>query len=315
MSERGVTPVIATILLIGLTIAAVSVVAVAVGQMQPGGRAPEVELGDIRAELIQADADNLVTRVSFTHKGGESLKVSELRVTINGVNNLGNESSTSMKITSDNLINFGDDTACVLLNWHNFSTPRGETYYENGTEVEIFVVHDPSGVVLANVTTQVGGPFYLVYDDSGIPPDSEIQTWDGSEWELPAGTFDGDYTGEIPPEGIKCFKTTSGSEVGNYAGWGVLLVYPADHTIDLSGYDQLKFWVKTTENLKVEIEAPEGDTQTKWISAYGWDGTNTWQEIIIPASDFSNLNQVYCPFKTTVVGGDNTFYVDQVRWV
>lgn len=306
---------VATLLLIGLTVAAVSMVAVVVGQMQPGGRAPQVELGDIRAELIRADATNQVTRVSFTHQGGDFLRPRDIRVTINGVDNNGDESSTSITSTSDTLIKFGDDTAWLLLNWQDFRTTRGDSYYDNGKEVEIFIVHDPSGTVLADVTTQVGGPFYLVYDDAGIPPDSEVWTWDCSGRGLPAGTFDGNYTAESPPEGKKCFKTTSGSGRRNYAGWGVFLIYPTHHTIDLSSYNQLRFWVKTSANLKVEIEAPKGTTQSKRIGDYGWDGTNNWQEIIIPASDFSTLDQVYCPFKITIEGGDKTFYVDQVRWV
>ena len=305
MGEQGITPVVATLLLIGLTIAAVSMVAVTVGQMQPTSRAPQVELGNIRAEMIQENATSFVTRVSFTHQGGDFLKPRELRVTINGVNNLGVENSASIKSTSDKLIKFGDDTACLLLNWQDFSTTRGEPYYENGKEVEIFIVHDPSGTVLASVTKKVTGPFYLVYDDSGIPPDSEVWTWHGGN-----GTFDGDYTGETPPEGNKCFKTYS----ANWAGWGLFLIYPDHHTINLSSYSYLKFWVKTPANLKVEIEAPEGTNQSKYITGYGWDGTNTWQEIIIPASAFTNLNQVYCPFKITIETS-GTFYVDQVRWV
>ncbi len=306
--EQGVTPVVATLLLIGLTIAAVSVVAVTVGQMQPSGRAPQVELGNIRAELIQGDADNLVTRVSFVHKGGEPLKANELRVTIHGVNNLGDEGSTSISTTSDASIKFGDDTACVLANWQDFSTPRGEPYYPSGTEVEIFIVHDPSGTLLANVSTTVGGRVFPVYGDSGIPFGSEVWTWsDGG-----SGSFNGDYTGETPPEGSKCFETKTNA--GSWAGWGVFLVYPSHHTVDLSSYSSLKFWVKTPADLKVEIEAPEGTTQTKWISNYGWDGTNTWQEITIPAGDFTNLDQVYCPFKVTIPTS-GTFYADYVRWV
>lgn len=320
--ERGITPVVGTLLLIGITVAAVSVVAVVLRQMQPSARAPLVELGNIRAELIQADAENFVTRVSFTHRGGDLLNPRELRATINGVDSTGLERSTSIMSTSDNLITFGEDTSWALLNWQDFRTPRGSPYYENGREVEIFIIHDLTGTVLAEVTTEVKGPIYLVYSDAGIPKygspgaweGGEVWTWDGSDWGLPPGEFEGNYTGELPPEGTKCYMTKSGSGGGNYAGWGLFLIYPDNHTIDLSRYTQLKFWIKTSANVKVEIEAPKGNTQSKWISNYGWDGTNTWQEIVIPASDFANLDQVWSPFKATIVGGDQTFYVDYVRW-
>ncbi|MEM1874506.1 MAG: glycoside hydrolase family 2 TIM barrel-domain containing protein [Candidatus Hadarchaeales archaeon] len=151
--------------------------------------------------------------------------------------------------------------------------------------------------------TYFNDAYYWVYHDDGIPLDSYLWTWQGG-----GGSFT--ETHEItPPEGTKSFKTVS----ANWAGWGIFLANPSAHTINLSGATALKFWVKTTANLKVEIEAPQGNTQTKYISNYGWDGTNNWQEITIPASHWSNLNQVYCPFKITMETS-GTFYIDKVRW-
>jgi hypothetical protein len=163
------------------------------------------------------------------------------------------------------------------------------------------------------VTMETTGTFYVdkirwtgfsTYSDAGLPEGVAILTWGD-------GTFNEKYEG-LPevPEGKGCFIT---QPTGGYGGWGFFNVKPFDHPTDLSGATALKFWVKTPENLKVEIEAPKGNTQTKYISDYGWDGTENWQEITIPASAWQNLSQVHCPFKVTIED-NKTFYVDFVRW-
>ncbi|MFA5338626.1 MAG: beta-galactosidase [Candidatus Omnitrophota bacterium] len=143
------------------------------------------------------------------------------------------------------------------------------------------------------------GTAYSVYSDSGIPQGSSIYTWGFGSWN-------GDYTGETPPEGTKCFQTISTA----WAGWGV---FHTSGTVDLSTYANgyLKFWVKSSTTLKVEIEAPAGYTYTKYISSSG----GSWQEVSIPISDFSGatLSQVYCPFKITAESA-TTFYIDSIRW-
>jgi hypothetical protein len=151
---------------------------------------------------------------------------------------------------------------------------------------------------------------YSVYNDTGIPSDAEVWTWDGG-----SGAFDGNYTGDTSPEGTKCFKTDS----ANWAGWGVFLIYPSDHTVNLSAYNSLKFCVKTPANLKVEIQQDNrsnGQKYTRYISQHGWNGTNTWQEITIPASAFTgaDMNKIFSPFMVTIETS-GTFYIDNVRWV
>lgn len=163
---------------------------------------------------------------------------------------------------------------------------------------------------------------YPVYNDSGIPEDAEVWTWCGSDWGGPECLFDGNYSDSTVPEGDTCFKTTSGSNWGwhtNYAGWGVFLVKPSDHTVDLSVDTCLKFWVKTSENLKVEIQQSNrnGKKFTVHLTDHGWDGDSTWQEITIPASAFqgADLGNIFSPFMITVEQGDKTFYIDHVRWM
>ena len=163
------------------------------------------------------------------------------------------------------------------------------------------------------ITITVSGTFYIdkvrwtgftPYSDGGIPGGVRILTW-GS------GYFEARYEG-LPevPEGRRCFIAQPS---GSFGGWGLFAMLPHDHTVNLSGASALKFWVRTKENLKVEIEAPKGNIQTKYISDYGWDGTESWQEITIPASQWSNLESVYGLFMITAPQG-STFYVDFVRW-
>ena len=145
---------------------------------------------------------------------------------------------------------------------------------------------------------------YVVYSDNGIPENTHIEVW-GTDV-----TFDNACTTESAPEGSMCFKITG-------SGWlGGAILYGWDASagfVDLSSSSYLKFWVKTPVNLQVGInDLPE----VAWISNYGWNGTDTWQEITIPASVFTGLEQVFCPFKVTTTSSveGTTYYIDYVRW-
>ena len=173
-------------------------------------------------------------------------------------------------------------------------------------------------LVVGTVSTQ---PF-MVYSDAGIPK-GDVWTWSGADWGMAPGEFNGEYTGETPPEGSKCFRTKSGSGARNYAGWGVFLGTFRNHVCierepkDLTSYNYLKFWVKTPNDLKVEVEDNTGRKSTKYISSYGWDGANTWQEITIPRGVFTgvDITKIFGPFLATVESPDITFHIDNVRWV
>lgn len=146
---------------------------------------------------------------------------------------------------------------------------------------------------------------YSVYSDIGIPPRTDIFHWGG-------GSFEGEYTDEAPPEGTMCFKTYG----TNYAGWGVFLIKP-EHTVNLSDYKSLKFWVKTPDDLKVEIQEDnsKGTKHPQYLRRLGWDGINTWQEITIPTTNFTSvdMSKIYSPFMVTIET-NRPFYIDNVTW-
>ena len=138
-----------------------------------------------------------------------------------------------------------------------------------------------------------------IYADTGIPTGSSIYTWQGG-----TATFNGDYTGITPPEGSKCFMTT-----GSYwQGWGVFLAGSNMKTYS-NGY--LKFWARSSTQLKIDLEGPSGTKKTKYIAST----TNTWKEFSLSITNFSGvvLTNMYGLFEATSESA-GTFYIDNVRW-
>jgi len=169
---------------------------------------------------------------------------------------------------------------------------------------------------------------YMVYSDVGIPP-GDVQVWSGADWGLESPRLvDGSYATADAPEDTTCFAVTSGSGHNNYVGWGVFLgIFDKNHklitphTVDLSNYKNLEFWVKTSVDLMVEIQQdnPKGQKSSPClISNYGWNSSSpdVWQKVTIPKSAFRNvdLTKIFCPFMITGKGSEITFYVDAVMW-
>ena len=168
----------------------------------------------------------------------------------------------------------------------------------------------------------------MVYSDIGIAG-GDVWVWSGADWgKEPPLLVDGNYVAADAPEGTTCFAVTSGSGPGNYVGWGVFIGIFEDHRlitphiVDLSDYEKLDFWVKTSVNLKVEVQQdnPEGaKSASGLISNYGWNSSlpDVWQKVTIPKSAFRNvdLTKIFCPFMITGTNSEITFYVDEVIWV
>jgi hypothetical protein len=203
----------------------------------------------------------------------------------------------------------------------NSSDPSHTYGASGGYDVEL-VVCDNDSMFDTTSQTVVLAPDYTVFVDTGLITGSDVWTWDGSDWGGPPGVFNANDADTSAPEGDSVFYTESGADWGgntNYAGWGVFLVAPANHTVDLSMYTHLRFWVKSGFNLKVEVQlnGPSGPKYSTRIGSYGWDGTTDWQEIVIPVTAFAsgNLGNVFGVFMVTVEGGGRTFSIDHVCWV
>ncbi len=170
---------------------------------------------------------------------------------------------------------------------------------------------------------------FVVYSDIGISG-GDVWSWSGEEFgKQPLQLFDLDYASDKAPEGVTCCAAISGSGSGNYVGWGVFhgifnnkheLLDP--HTVDLSGYKRLQFWVKTAANLKTEIQQDNqygNKSYACMIGDYGWQANSAdmWQQVTIPAKAFRgiDLSKVFCPFMITGKGSNIAFFVDDVRWV
>ena len=147
------------------------------------------------------------------------------------------------------------------------------------------------------VTVSNTGGYYIAYHDPGIPLGASAFVWGQT-------THNGDYVTGGVPEGVKCWQATFPWMGGyGYNGWGVF--YPSNY-VDLSRFSYLKFWVKTWESLKVEVEAPRGTKGTVCLTNGVWDCTQagTWQEITIPISRFITnseaLKSVYGSYMGTL---------------
>ncbi|MFH1380132.1 MAG: glycoside hydrolase family 2 TIM barrel-domain containing protein [bacterium] len=188
-------------------------------------------------------------------------------------------------------------------------------YFRNKLSVYIILL---SGILLFPI--QGYALAMTMYSDNGLVDGSDIFTWDGG-----SGQFD-DIILPGVPEGNRCFRTIS----QNWAGWGIFFILNDNpnvpNPIDLSAYQegQLSFWVRSTFNLKVEMrrDGPSGQVLTLDIAQHGWSPgqPDTWQEVIIPISDFTSdvsfLQNIYSPFMISTLPFTPafTYYIDFVRW-
>ena len=147
-----------------------------------------------------------------------------------------------------------------------------------------------------------GGDTFGVYSDAGIPLATQILTWQGG-----TASFNGDYLGETPPEGVKCFQT-----IGNYwQGWGVFAASaPADMSAFANGF--LKFWVKNSVQLTLNIEDWDGAKTTVYIA----NSTNNWRQVTVPLTMLAGVNfsRIKGYFEITALSA-TTFYIDNVQWI
>lgn len=143
-----------------------------------------------------------------------------------------------------------------------------------------------------------------IFSDGRLLADADIFVWQDT-----IAFFNGDYEDPTAPEGREAFQVSTIS----WAGWGV---FDQVGTYDFSAMSglNLDFWVKADIDLTVEMRDAANGANGFPISDYGWDGTNTWQRITIPVTDFGrDLTQLESPFMITAPDAA-VFLVDGVRW-
>ena len=143
-----------------------------------------------------------------------------------------------------------------------------------------------------------------IFADGHLLADADIFIWQDT-----IAFFDGNYEDPTVPEGQEAFQVSTIS----WAGWGV---FDQVGTYDFSAMAafNLDFWVKADIDLTVEMRDATNGANGFPISDYGWDGTNTWQRITIPVTDFGrDLTQLESPFMITAPDAA-VFLIDGVRW-
>jgi hypothetical protein len=157
--------------------------------------------------------------------------------------------------------------------------------------------------LLANGELAASSSVFSVYRDSGLPANSTVYPWTG-DWGC--STFNQWYSGGSAPEGSYCFLDSSCT----WSGWGIFRTSGYE---DLSAYSGgcLRFSLKSTQTLKIELEGPVGTKAAKYIGSTG----GQWQDISIPLSELSavNLAQIngYFLLSSDVAA---TSYVDNIRF-
>ena len=134
MEERGLAPIISTLLLIVVFALAATAVGTVISGFFPTETGPLVVFGDFRAE-----SSGSVTTISFSHLEGEEINPAEIRVVVSGQTTEGVTLSTTLQVSSSTPIKFNDNVEVTTLS----SAP----YYED--EVTVSVIYTPSGKELA----------------------------------------------------------------------------------------------------------------------------------------------------------------------
>jgi len=129
--NKGVSPVVGTILLIAVTVALAAVVATLVGGLGGGAVPPSATL-NVTAKFNSDD--NTVT-LTITHQGGDSLVVSDLRLIA--------DSSTASLYDKD--LDLDNDNITTLTVGHSYPLDNfdagGAT---SGSTISVKLIHKPS---------------------------------------------------------------------------------------------------------------------------------------------------------------------------
>jgi outer membrane protein assembly factor BamB/FlaG/FlaF family flagellin (archaellin) len=137
MDEKGLSPIVGTFMLIGITVAVASIIAIEIAPWAVVSELPpNVTLG------AEAESFDNVVMLTITHEGGEALDTGELEVFV--------EDEDGSREVTDNMqwsdqISLGDAGVVTYLYW---TDPEGE-------EIRVKVVHPPSESILFNTAITI----------------------------------------------------------------------------------------------------------------------------------------------------------------
>lgn len=135
-NERGISPIVGTILLIAITVSLAAVVAVIVGRLGAPTPAPSVVLA-VSAE--NKGSGNMIT-LTIKHRGGDSIKSTELKVWAE--DNTGALTDVTANVT------WGDGTEPFSAGEEGVGDYTYGATPTVGDYIKVRVVHIPTGGVL-----------------------------------------------------------------------------------------------------------------------------------------------------------------------
>lgn len=156
---------------------------------------------------------------------------------------------------------------------------------------------------------------FVVFDDSGL---FSGYTWTGVWGDVT--NYSLDNTSGSAPEGGEYATLEKTTTTNGWGGWSG--DYGEGNPQDFSNFSngQLEFWIKSPKDVLVglsdTVSEGHGDNTFR-ISRYGWDGTDSWQQLSIPIRDFDvDLSNINDPIlvKTDGTSGTFTFHFDNVVW-
>jgi len=135
IGNKGVSPVVGTILLIAITVALAAIVATLVSGLGGRGAPPSVML-----TVSAKDNSPTNTVLTIAHNGGDDLVTSDLKITV--TDNLGNVTDVTSTIAPKGTLSVGGS---LTATWSQTGT--------KGTVITVYVIHNPSKQKLFSSTS------------------------------------------------------------------------------------------------------------------------------------------------------------------
>jgi flagellin-like protein len=189
MEQKGVSPVVGTILLIAITVALAAIVAMLVSGLGGRGAPPSARL-----TVTAANIDPTSVMITISHEGGDDLNISDIEVQASDTS--GTMQTATLSPSSGTLSVGGKLTAT-----YSYGGSAGDKV------ITVYVIHKPSKQKLFSSARIIS-----VYQ-----PGPSLGWWDSSWTKRRPITFD--YYGNVPYENTLHENNTDFYVSGFWAGW------------------------------------------------------------------------------------------------